>query len=387
MRMFESFGRFGKRVGHHAKELLIAFVFAVLAAVGYEWWHAREREHAIDRARAAVVTITAYDATHKAIAQGSGVFITASGVLATNYRVIEGAAEIEAQLPSGAFYRLEEQGIRFSDAANDIVLLDFDSTNTPHVGLGNPQTVRAGQTAYVIGTPDGQASSVSFGNISHPDRVVAGRHLIQFTAAISHGSSGGGLFAEDGTLVGIASYSKSDPLDQNLNYAIPITYVRAALAKEATITKGSPSYYYVQGNLAGDRHAWDLAVKHYSKAIDLNPRYAEAYTGRGTAYFELGEYERQLNDYQKASEIAPNNPQITLYLGNAYDDVGRYEDAIAAYKKAIALRPSAAFAIQALLLDYLAIGDRVDAAALLPKLTAVNKGLGKQMALIVAKVR
>ena len=387
MRKVASLGHFGTLVGHHARELLIALVFAVLAAIGYEWWHAREREHAIDQAREAVVTITAYDAVHKAIAQGSGVFITASGVLATNYHVIKDAAEIEAQLPSGAFYRLEEQGIRFSDTANDIALLDFDTAKVPHVRLGNPQTLRAGQTAYVIGTPDGQESSVSFGNISHPDRVVAGRHLIQFTAAISHGSSGGGLFAEDGTLVGIASYSKTNPSDQNLNYAVPVTYVRAALAREATITKGSPSYYYVQANLAGDRHAWDLAIKHYSKAIDLNPRYAEAYTGRGTAYFELGEYERQLGDYQKASQIAPNDPQITLYLGNAYDDVGRYEDAIAAYKKAIALKPNAAFAIQALLLDYLAIGDRGDATALVPKLTAVDGGLGKQMALIVAKVR
>ena len=377
----------GQRAGHHARELLIALAFAVAAAIAYEWWHAHERAQGIDAAREAVVTIISYDAQHKAISQGSGVFVSATGLLATNYHVIKGASEVEAHLPTGAFYRLDEQGIRFTDPANDIALLDFDGANMPHVRLGDPAALRAGQVAYVVGTPDGQESTVSFGNISHPDRIVAGQHLIQFTAAISRGSSGGGLFTDNGEAVGITSYSKTDPADQNLNYAVPVSYVRAAIAKEATITKGSASYYYVQGNLAGDRHAWDLAVRHYSRAINLNPRYAEAYTGRGTAYFELGDYARQLSDYLKANEIAPGNPMITLYLGNAYDDVGRYDDAIATYKKALVLKPGSVSALQALLLDYLAVGDRISAEALLPKLNAADAGLGKQMTLIVEKLR
>jgi tetratricopeptide (TPR) repeat protein len=228
---------------------------------------------------------------------------------------------------------------------------------------------------------------VALGNISHPDRVVSGQHLIQFTAAISPGSSGGGLFVQNGSVVGITAYSRRNPEDQNLNFAVPIDVIRAAIDKEATIAKGSPSYYYVQGNLAGDRRAWDTAVRHYSRAIALNPRYAEAYAGRANAHFELRQYMRELDDYSKASTLAPTDPVIALYLGNAYDDVGRYRDAIAAYKRTLALKPDYPFALQALLLDYLAVGDHSDAAALLPKLSAVDPGLGQQMTLIVDKVK
>lgn len=380
-------GRFGSHLRGHTRELVVALVFAVAAALAYEWWHAREKADAIARAQEAVVTIIAYDGNHKAIAEGSGVFISASGLLATNFHVIKDAAEIEAHEPGGAFFRLDEShGVRFTDAQNDIALLDFEATNTPFVKLGDPAKLTAGEFAYVVGTPGGQARAVSVGNISYPDRIVAGQHLIQFSAAIPPGSSGGGLFVESGAAVGITADARGLPQIQNLNYAIPITYVRAALNKEAEIAQGSASYYYVQANLAADRRAWDLAIAQYTKAIALDPGYAKAYNGRGNVYYELGRYEDELADYLKASELSPADPDHAYNLGTAYDNVGRYEDAIRTYSRVLAREPNHTYTIQYLMLDYLAIGDKADAAALLPKLQKLNAGLGKQMALIVGRI-
>jgi len=112
LRIGEGIRSLARFTRHYFKEIAIALVLALVAAVVLEKYEHRLRFDAMRRNLNAVAALYAYDAKGKAIGQGSGVFITPTGVLATNYHVVKSASNIVAQLPSGAFYAL--RGIRDS---------------------------------------------------------------------------------------------------------------------------------------------------------------------------------------------------------------------------------------------------------------------------------
>ncbi len=92
------------------------------------------------------------------------------------------------------------------DESADIAVLQFDASDTPSVkGLGDSDALYVGEQVYEIGTPVGLAGTVSVGSISNPLQKLNGKHFIQFTAPISPGSSGGGLFDTGGEIIGITA--------------------------------------------------------------------------------------------------------------------------------------------------------------------------------------
>ena len=84
----------------------------------------------------------------------------------------------------------------------------------------------------------------------------------------------------------------------------------------------------------------ERAIQDYDKAIELNPNYATAYNNRGESYRHLGQYERAIQDYDKAIELNPNDDYAYNNRGISYNDLGQYERAIQDYDKAIELNPN-----------------------------------------------
>ena len=78
----------------------------------------------------------------------------------------------------------------------------------------------------------------------------------------------------------------------------------------------------------------EKAIKHYNKAIDLNPQNAGAYYNRGNAYFDLQEYQKALNDYDKAITLNPQYAKAYGNRGSAYSDLKKYPEAINDYSDA-----------------------------------------------------
>ena len=89
---------------------------------------------------------------------------------------------------------------------------------------------------------------------------------------------------------------------------------------------------------------YDSAIEAYTKAIVLDPNYADAYNIRGAAYGSKGQYDRAIEDFNKAIQLNPNAAVAYASRGAAYGSKGQYDRAIEDFNKAIALDPKDALA-------------------------------------------
>ncbi|MGA9109768.1 MAG: trypsin-like peptidase domain-containing protein [Smithella sp.] len=271
-----------------SKEIIIALILAIIAAVGLEIYDSGMNKHNIRVNQKATATILVYDKDGKGIRQGSGIFINSKGLLLTNYHVIKGMdiSKTKAKLPSGAFYEL--RGIKGLNEKIDIAILQFEATDTPYVkNLGDSDKILSGEKVIAIGSPSGLENSISEGIIANPARILLGTKFIQFTAPISPGNSGGGLFNKDGKVIGIttASLADQEKNNQNLNFAVPINLIKDALnGTEKILTEKSPDYYYSVGQIEENKNNYDKAFEYYEKAISEDSTYADAYVGLGDVY-------------------------------------------------------------------------------------------------------
>jgi S1-C subfamily serine protease len=365
-----------------SKEFILAVILAVIAAVGYEWAKNWWKQETLQRNLKAVAEIEAFD-DHKLVARGSGFFINSTGLLATNAHLIKGAADVIAKLPSGAFYQLRT--FTWVDDAADIAILQFDGNETPSItGIGNSDELQTGEKVYAIGNPRGLLSTVSEGNVSNAHRPIDGRVFIQFTSPISPGSSGGGLFNEGGRAVGITAAAQKGEDNQNLNFAVPINDLKVVIEGPGN-PPGSPAHWVAQGSLADNRRQWDQAIGYYSRAIQLNPAYADAYIGLAGDYYEKGQYELEVKNYEKAIQLDPGNPDACYYLGAAYEDIGQFDKAIGEYLTTLKLDPNYKDALRDLALVYLARGNKSEAMKLMPRLAKLNPRMSQLLQLIIRK--
>jgi len=101
--------------------------------------------------------------------------------------------------------------------------LRIDAGNLPVLPLGDSDQVRPGDSVLAIGHPLGLEDTVSNGLISAVREVHAGLQVLQISAPIAPGSSGGPLFNERGEVIGVATAVSTT--GQNLNFGLPSKYV------------------------------------------------------------------------------------------------------------------------------------------------------------------
>jgi S1-C subfamily serine protease len=375
---------------HFTKEIVIALILALVAAFVIEIYKHEVHKRNIQDNKKAVATVFVYDKDKNPLGQGSGVFINASGLLITNYHVIDGADinKTIAKLSTGAQYSL--RGIRGVDKKLDIALLQFDGIETPHVvDLGDSDKLLSGDKVIVIGSPLGQENSISDGVIAHPARKILGLILIQFSAPISRGSSGGGLFDGDGkAIIGITRGALQDTNGsaQNVNFAIPINLVKSIIGgSERKLVEQSAEYYYSLGQIEENNGNIDKAADYYQKAISLNSAYADAYIGLGGIFYERGEYDLEVTNYERAAQINPNNYDYLYYLGTAYEDLNQYDKAAEAYKKALSIKPDHKDVLHDFAILSIAAGNCKQAAKLTSKLKELDMGQAKKLEFLIKR--
>ncbi|MBC7992124.1 MAG: trypsin-like peptidase domain-containing protein, partial [Rhizobacter sp.] len=135
---------------------------------------------------------------------GSGVIVSPEGYLLTNNHVIEGADDIEVQLPDGRQARAKVVG---ADPETDVAVLKITLDKLPVITFGSVDTLQVGDVVLAIGNPFGVGQTVTSGIVSALGRNQLGintfENFIQTDAAINPGNSGGALVDVSGNLMGI----------------------------------------------------------------------------------------------------------------------------------------------------------------------------------------
>jgi Do/DeqQ family serine protease len=164
---------------------------------------------------------------------GSGVIVDPSGLVVTNYHVIEGMTDVKVALSD---HREFPAKIVLRDQRSDLAVLKIAGDEAfPVLELGDSDAIEVGDFVIAIGNPFGVGQTVTQGIVSALARTQVGisdyGFFIQTDAAINPGNSGGALVDLDGRLIGINSaiISRSGG-SMGIGFAIPVNMVKGVVA-------------------------------------------------------------------------------------------------------------------------------------------------------------
>jgi len=196
-------------------------------------------EELFKMAAPSVALIEVFGESGERVATASGFIATDTGALITNYHVIRGAHSANAHFQDGSTSPIE--GVLGYDAYRDVAVVKVSNVPARALPLGDSGQSQVGDHVVAIGSPLALQNTLSDGLISGIRNGV-----IQTTAPISHGSSGGPLLNSQGKVIGIAVGMMTQA--ENLNFAVPINWAKtylgnpdvttlADLAKQNTVEK------------------------------------------------------------------------------------------------------------------------------------------------------
>lgn len=175
------------------------------------------------------VSVIALDNISQPLGFGSG-FILDNELIVTNVHVIEGSNSAYVLL-EGQTKKYPVNGYVAIDRTNDLVILKVPGLFGTKLNLASDNLPEIGEKIYAVGNPKGLSGTFSEGLISGI-RDFTSNQVLQITAPISPGSSGGPVLNSSGKVVGIAFASFSQ--GQNINFAIPVKYLSVLKTKITT---------------------------------------------------------------------------------------------------------------------------------------------------------
>jgi S1-C subfamily serine protease/cytochrome c-type biogenesis protein CcmH/NrfG len=315
---------------------------------------------------------------------GSGFLISEDGLVATNYHVIRGVFQARAVFGDGATN--EVMGVAATDPMSDLALLKIEGPPFFYLELAGSELPPVGSRVFAIGSPTGLTNSLSEGLISG-HRLIgdSGTRMIQTTAAISPGSSGGPLLGADGQVLGVTTAIRRG--GQNLNWAVPAEALARLLRARGPVQplsgagaqplpseenaqglkevweaintrdyaealrllhalpasqKASPKYWFAFGFVQGWLGNHQLAVDAWQTAIRLGGSDATVFYNLGISWFRLRRWQEAAGAFRSAVARKPDFANAYLYLGNTFGYLGEYSSAISSFRSVITLQPDRA---------------------------------------------
>ncbi len=203
------------------------------------------------RAVPAVVTV------HTGPGLGTGFVVRPDGWIATNFHVIVSATHVSVTMRDAREFEVVE--VLAASPEHDLALIRIDAQGLAALALGDSETMRPGDPVVAIGNPLGLEDTVSNGLVSGRRMLHAGVEVLQISAPIAPGSSGGPIFNDRGEVIGIATALVRG--GQNINFGVPARYLLPMMArpspvpfsefalqiaklKEANTLRGEPSFMH-----------------------------------------------------------------------------------------------------------------------------------------------
>ena len=336
------------------------------------------------KASPAVVRIDVMNAEYKKRGQGSGFLVSPDGMIVTNHHVMHvGRRGLVRFGDSKAF---PVTAVLAQDKEKDLTVLKIHAGGMPYLELfPKGEKPDVGTRAFAIGTPAGYTNTLSEGLVSGL-REQEKRSVVQTTAPISSGSSGGPLLDARGRVLGVNTYVHVEQhkgrIIENLNFAVSSDEVHEILAKaidakaKLAAGQGKPlddqaaadlarAYEYIgkdellsaagtveslaesypqnsqvrllEGQVNMRMNFFDKAIKAFEAAAGLNPNEAEAHAGIGLARIRKKQWKQAADALQKAVNLVPADPVAQCALGTVLLKLDRKDDALTALKESVHL--------------------------------------------------
>lgn len=209
---------------------------------------------------AGMILIETYDDEGRKRGLGSGFVVASDGTAITNYHVIRGASRAIVKFSDGTVGSVG--GVEAYDQSRDLSVIQVTPAPTTVLQIGDSDKMQVGDKVVAVGSPLGLQNTVSEGIVS-----ALRNGVLQISAPISPGSSGGAVFDEYGKVIGVSAAQMVT--GQNLNFAIPINWAKPYLngqtprplsdvAAENTVTEN-----VLDGSvtiLRGQARSWNITV-------------------------------------------------------------------------------------------------------------------------------
>lgn len=304
-------------------------------------WYAQAASKADDlfaRVSPSVVSVLSLGPAGRVESQGSGVVVGVARVI-TNCHVVRDAKAIQVRQGEA----LLDARWHLADQARDLCLLDVAKLDAPAVALRESSSLAVGERVFAVGNPLGFGLAISEGLISHLDSRKASARLYS-TASTSHGSSGGGLFDENGKLVGITTASLV--LGQNFNIAVPAEWIaevdKRGVAPPPPLAPPPPEPAWIrhaeqlaEAGRWADLEAWAI------KWRDAMPDSPEPYRFLGGSLTNQGRSKAAIEPLRAALQRHPCHFQVLVHLGSALHASGDKTGSDKALQQATECNPSA----------------------------------------------
>ena len=253
---------------------------------------------------------------------GSGV-IVAPGEVLTNCHVIRNSNKLYVM--KGALrYNVTKIKVNMF---KDLCLLEAPTLNLPAASLIEPSKMKVADMAYFYGYPGGADAFFTEGRISglHP---MNGSFVVKTTAGFSSGGSGGGLFDNQGNLIGITTFFSAG--HSGGYYALPSDWIEELRSRESSDVKPIKGLAFWEfpldeqpnflkfARFASDRD-WKKAITQSESWIKEEPDNFDALLSYGKSLLKNGFIEEAIDILESARTISPDDANILFALKNAFE--------------------------------------------------------------------
>jgi tetratricopeptide (TPR) repeat protein len=299
--------------------------------------------------------------------QGSGVIIKRQGdnyTVVTALHVVSREGNYTISTPDGGKYPLEANKIKRIGSDLDLASFQFTSNKTYSVAkMGNSDQAAIGTDVYVAGFPVATSAvntslyRFTKGEITANARQpLADGYALVYSNDTLNGMSGGPVINEKGEIVGFHGKAETTVsqdkqiIRTGFNLGIPVnrystesTTIASTPPRTSTNSAPTADDFFLKGKDKYQKGDYQAAYRDLNAAIKINPKYAEAYSGRAQIKYDRGDFKGAIDDYDRAITYNPRNS--LAYNGRGLskfllDDV---KGAIADYDEAIKLDPKSVF--------------------------------------------
>jgi hypothetical protein len=305
------------------KILLLCLCLAVWSG-GSVAWTEDNLPAMVKRISPAVVVVETQKGNKKGL--GTGFFINPQGHIVTNYHVIAGTEQATIRTQEGRRYPVKRIVAENREADLVLISADIPARDITSVEISG-KLPEVGEKIYAIGHPMGLEKTVSEGIVSAIRKLPNLGDIIQISAPISPGSSGGPVFNSTGRVIGVARATYRT--GQNLNFAVPgqkILELKGGSGQSYTESSrgmlGNALELFQQGRVYHARKDYGKAVQAFQEAIKAKPDFAEAYHGVGMANGAMGRPDLAIENFRQALRLKPEVPYFHYHLAMAYYAAG-----------------------------------------------------------------